>query len=495
MENGKPKVAIAGAGPVGLALALGLARMGVRSVVLEKAATLPPYSRALVVLTRTLEAFAGWNVIDRFAEESEFITNFCAYRAETNEPFICLDFTALRDATPQPAIAVLPQDQTEKILCDELLKTGLSEVLFQNEVVGAAQDARGVALTVERNVGERYDLHADYLVGCDGAHSAVRESLGIPLEGTTYPVHVFLADVSITDSRDELPWPRLAFDVPRFLFAVRFEPGHWRLVGALDAANADAPLDDAFYKTQVEATIGPGPFELLWQSKFNIHRRHADAFRDGRILLAGDAGHLNSPAGGQGMNAGIQDAHNLAWKLAYTLRGGDADVLLDSYDIERHEAITQGVEVFTDRLSRFGLFMSRNVRATLTRAARALIAVPLFRRRVLLTMMMLSAHYRRSPLFFGRSSLIGRRSPEITALAAYRPTLVLYEPSDEVTAAAPGCNVPDLRVTETSDWRAWKCRQPFAALVRPDGIVGYFERQPTAESLRHNVRAALGLAS
>ncbi|MBV8727843.1 MAG: FAD-dependent monooxygenase, partial [Candidatus Eremiobacteraeota bacterium] len=292
----QPKVAIAGAGPVGLALALGLARMGVRTVLLEQAAELPPFSRAVVVLTRTLEAFQGWNVGERFFNESEFLTSFSAYRAETNTPFIRLDFSALKSITPRPGVAILPQDQTEKILCEELLKTGLSEVRFQHEVVSATQDDAGIRLTIQSGDGARYDLEAAYLVGCDGAHSAVRASLGITLEGTTYPAHVFLADVHITDSRDALPWPRLTFDTPRFLFAVRFEPGRWRIVGAL-GTNPDVTLDHDFYAEQVEATIGSGPFEIMWQSTFKIHRRHAASFRTGRILLAGDAAHLNSPAG------------------------------------------------------------------------------------------------------------------------------------------------------------------------------------------------------
>ena len=491
--NTAPKIAIAGAGPVGLSLALGLARMGVQTVVLEQAAELPPFSRAVVVLTRTLEAMQGWNVGERFFNESEFVTMFSAYAGETNERLISLDFTTLSDITPKPGIAVLAQDHTEKILFDELLKTGMSDVRFRHAAVSAAHSDQGVTLTVQPADGGRYELQAAYLVGCDGAHSAIRESLGFTLEGQTYPVHVFLADVGIADERDRLPWPRLAISAPRFLFAVRFEPGHWRIVGALDASNADAKLDEAFYQKQVDATIGPGPFELMWESKFTIHRRHAASFRHGNILLAGDAGHLNSPAGGQGMNAGIQDAHNLAWKLAYALRGGNADKLLDSYDHERHEAITKGVEVLTDRLSRFGLFTSQNTRGVLLSIIGKLIRFPAFQRRALMTMTMLGTRYRHSPLFFGRSSLIGRRSPEISALAEYRPTLFLYQPAQDVIAAANSLEIPDLQIAETNDWVAWKCRQPFAALVRPDGIVGYFEREPTPDDVRENVRAALGL--
>ncbi|MBV8727516.1 MAG: hypothetical protein JO233_07000, partial [Candidatus Eremiobacteraeota bacterium] len=173
---------------------------------------------------------------------------------------------------------------------------------------------------------------------------------------------------------------------------------------------------------------------------------------------------------------------------------GDVDKLLDSYDVERHEAITKGVEVLTDRLSRFGLFTSQNTRSVLLGIIGKLIRFPIFQRRALMTMTMLGTRYRHSPLFFGRSSLIGYRSPEVGALAEYRPSLFLYQPSEDVSAAANALDIPDLQVAETNNWAAWKCSQPFAALVRPDGIVGYFQRDPTPDDLRQNVRAALGFS-
>jgi len=487
-------VAIAGAGPVGLALALGLARMGARSIVFEAAAELPPFSRAIIVLTRTLEAFQGWQVADRFIAEGEFLPKLCAYRADNNQAFVRIDFSALSGETPKPGVVLMPQDHTEKILCNEVLKTGLSEVRFNHKIAGAVQDDSGVTISVESEGEQAYEQRAYYLVGCDGAHSTVRESLGIKLKGTTYPVHVFLADVNIADARDGLPYPRAAVDAPRFLFAVRFEPHHWRMVGVLEEAQVDAELGQDFFEDKVAQLLGSGPFELLWQSKFSIHRRHAAAFRRGRMLLAGDAGHLNSPAGGQGMNAGIQDAHNLAWKLAYSLGGGDADALLSSYDVERHEAVTEGVEKITDRISRFGLFTTKEVRPLVAGIAGKVISVPFFQRRVILAMTMLNARYRHSPLLFGRSSLLGRRSPELDALLDYRPTIVLHEPSAELLSAAKSCDVPNLQVMQTQNWSRWKCRQPFAALVRPDGIVGYFKRSPTPDGLRRGVRSALGFA-
>jgi 2-polyprenyl-6-methoxyphenol hydroxylase-like FAD-dependent oxidoreductase len=488
-------VAIAGAGPVGLALALGLTRMGVRSVVFEAAAELPPFSRAIIVLTRTLEALQGWGVGNRFFDEGEFLTEFCGHRADTNQPFICLDFTSLASETPKPGVVFLPQDRTEKLLYDEVLKTGMSELRFEHRLVGAIQNETGVTISIQPQDRQAYEERAFYLVGCDGAHSAVRESLGIKLEGTTYPVHVFLADVKIADARDALPWPRVAIGAQRMLGAIRFEPGHWRVIGLLEEAEVNAELGPDFYKRTVNQTLGPGPFELLWQSKFSIHRRHAATFRRGRILLAGDAGHLNSPAGGQGMNAGIQDAHNLAWKLGYSLNGGDAEKLLSSYDAERHEAITEGVEKLTDRISRFGLFTVKRLRPFLAAFAGTLIGSPFFQRRAVLAMSMLNMRYSHSPLFFGRSSLLGRRSPELEALINYCPTIVLHEPSAEVLSAGQACHIPDLHVTQTQNWSRWKCRAPFAALVRPDGIVGYFERNPTPDGLRRGVRSALGFAT
>src|ERR1700751_4109747 len=209
---------------------------------------------------------------------------------------------------------------------------------------------------VQNSGGETKSYRGRYLVGCDGAHSVVRGELGWELEGKTYPTRVLLADVRIQDERDQLPWPVFAPDVSGVLAGLRYQPHHWRLISTLNPGESEqAVLESSSIDRKVVQLLGEGSHEQLWSSVFHIHCRTSPHFRQGRVLLAGDAAHINSPAGGQGMNSGIQDAHNLAWKLARILAGADAEALLASYEVERREAVIKNVDRYTDFLTRFGL--------------------------------------------------------------------------------------------------------------------------------------------
>jgi hypothetical protein len=175
------------------------------------------------------------------------------------------------------------------------------------------------------------------------------------LEGKTYEAHARLADVLIRDERDQLPWPRVDFAQPNLSAVVRFRPGYWRIIFAAPGRSPERDPTPEFIQAKVNELIGQGPAETVWASSFQIHCRNAPHFRVGRVVLLGDAAHLNSPAGGQGMNAGIHDAHNLAWKLDVALSGGNAESMLKSYDAERYDAVTRTIDVATDRLTRFGV--------------------------------------------------------------------------------------------------------------------------------------------
>ena len=215
--------------------------------------------------------------------------------------------------------------------------------------------------------------HGQYLVGCDGAHSTVRTSLGWELQGKTYPSRVLLADIRIRDERDQLPWPRFAPVREHVLAALRYQAEHWRIISTLKENETEqTALESSAIDQRVNQLFGAGSHEHLWSSVFQIHCRTSPHFRRERVLLAGDAGHINSPAGGQGMNSGIHDAHNLAWKLARVLAGAEAETLLASYEVERREAVIKNVGRYTDFLTRFGLlapgFVQKAVRA-LVRAA------------------------------------------------------------------------------------------------------------------------------
>jgi len=519
------RVVIAGAGPVGLSMALGLARQGVRSIVLERETGLRPFSRALGVLSRTMEIFRAWGVLDTFLREGTLRTDLRFYTPGRVAPVAEVALGIMARHTAAPGVLIMSQSRTEAILLHAVEECGLAEVRFGHELAGFEQDPSGVTVHVTSADGEPYELPCGHLVGCDGAHSRVREVLGWHLEGSTYPSRVALADVRLRDERDLLPWPRLAAHGTAGSAAIRYEPECWRIISPVPPdQNDEEAIAEAAVAGQVERIFGAGPAETLWASVFRIHCRTSPHFRRGRVLLAGDAAHINSPAGGQGMNSGIQDAHNLAWKLARALRGG-SEGLLASYEQERRGAVVSQVDRVTDFLTRNVLFAPPWRRTLFFRVALALLGIPPVLDRVTQTMGMLDTRYAGSVLLTGTGPLVGRRAPDgdLTApdgstlrlldLAAADAALLLFDygPSpawnlEKLRAALS--SVPALRVVRLLHpnappgdgyrdptgclWRAWRAAGDLAALVRPDGIVGWTARSPSSGDLIRAVRAALG---
>jgi 2-polyprenyl-6-methoxyphenol hydroxylase-like FAD-dependent oxidoreductase len=300
-----------------------------------------------------------------------------------------IDFSLLRGRTLEPRPVFLPQQKTEGILREHVLRTGLAELRFGHEVVDLAQVADGVIVRVQPHGGDAYEIRADYLVGADGAASAVRSALGLKLLGETYQTRVMLALVRI-DGCDGLPWPRFRFDVPQYLVALRAAPRLWRIVASLHPEETDeVALGRDAIARYVRLTLGDGPFEVAWASAFSIHRRHAARFASGRVALAGDAAHLNSPVGGQGLNAGIADANVLAAVLTRALREGDGEALLSAYDLERRTAIVKTTEAYTDRATKLMLALPRSWRRPLFVAAGWLLRIPPVARRLIATAMLL----------------------------------------------------------------------------------------------------------
>ena len=516
-------VAIAGAGPVGLALAVGLAHHGIGSVVLEESPSLSAHSKAPGVLPRTLEIFAGWNVLEPFLDRGTFLTQPSGWTPGRDEPVFTIDLSPLAETTAIPGVLIIPQHRTEQLLFEAASATGLVDVRFGHRVTGFEQDGAGVTVSVATATGEQR-VRADYLVGCDGAHSAVRDTLGLALEGKTYPARLLLADVRITDGRDTLPWPRVSLRGRGIVGGIRIEPSTWRLIATLEPATSDdAAMSDAHVRALVELLLGAGPFAPVWASVFRIHCRTSPQFRRGRVLIAGDAAHINSPAGGQGMNSGIQDAHNLAWKLARAIGGGRADDLLASYEAERRPVVLTYVDRYTDLLTRGILIAPSPVRTAVLGVMRFATSQPLIARRLLPRAAMFDTRYGASPLISGRGSLLGARAPDAPLTKAGAPVrlhdlfardaaLLLFD-----DGRLPGWNVADVepavrgirglqvarivRSTAHADdvvdtdgavWRSWSPRPGTAALVRPDAYVGWMSERPTLQELRAGVMRALG---
>ncbi|HXH84915.1 MAG TPA: FAD-dependent monooxygenase [Candidatus Tectomicrobia bacterium] len=521
-------VVVAGAGPVGLALACALGHHGVACVVLEEDDGLSRHSKAPGILPRTLEVFRAWGVLDAAIAAGTMLTRPSVWSPDAREPLLTIDLGPLDEMTAAPGLLVLPQNRTEAVLRDHVVVHGLAELRFGHRVAGFEQGEAGVAVLVEPATGTPYRIEAEFLVGCDGAHSVVRDTLGWRLEGTTYPTRLVLADVRLNGGRNALPWPRLAADGDAFHAAGRLEPDLWRIIGnvAPDITDEEAASPRGL-EPRVSRLFGPGAFELVWADTFRIHCRTSPGFRRGRVLLAGDAAHVNSPAGGQGMNSGIQDAHNLGWKVARALAGGAQEALLASYEEERRAVIVGNVDRYTDLLTRAFLLAPPLVRRATLTGLRLALRQPAVWRRLLRRAAMLDARYPRSSLICGDGRWLGARAEDapvllpdgsrgrLLDLAARDAALLLFQDAtlpawnaaevETVVGPIPGLRVWRLRqdagtapgpsdVVDVTGalWRRWRPRPGSAALVRPDGHVGWAGQRPSAEVLRDGVRRALG---
>ncbi|WP_307849382.1 FAD-dependent monooxygenase [Qaidamihabitans albus] len=344
----------------------------------------------------------------------------------SHRPLLSFDFTELDQEADRAGVLFLEQGETERLLLAAVRDSGWCDVRFGTEAV--ALDARpdGVQLTVDEGAATR-TLTAAFVVGCDGTGSFVRDAVEIPFPGVTFPLRPTLADVRIDDDRDALPWPRLHNGRRGITGAQRLRPGHWRIIRVESGAPVPGePVPGSEVRARAAEVLGDGPVEVVWASRFQFQRRASPRFRSGRVLLAGDAAHAFPPANGQGMNAGIQDAHNLAWKLANAVRGGDLDGLLDSYEVERR-AMVGRVSRHVSLLTRIGLQAPRPVRAAVFQLMRLGLAVPASRRERLRNLAMIDLRVPASPLLDGAERAAGVRLPNPVLRSPTGATTRLYD--------------------------------------------------------------------
>ncbi|MFB7171132.1 FAD-dependent oxidoreductase [Streptomyces sp. NPDC056254] len=363
----RTEVAVVGAGPTGLALAVTLAEAGVDFVLLDRQAEGANTSRAAVVHARTLEVFdeldpsgaLSADLVGRGVPVSRFGIRDGA------RPLAAVDFDGL--PTAHPYALMVPQYETEAVLLRRLRALG-GDVHRPYEVTAVAEDAGGVTLTTA--TGET--LRAAHVVGADGMHSAVRAAAGIAFEGGSYGESFVLADVVM----DWAPGPgevSLAFGTAGLVVIAPLPGGRYRIVATV--AEAPAEPDLAFVCGLLDERV-PGQAavrELAWSSRFRIHHRVADRYRAGRLLLAGDAAHVHSPAGGQGMNTGIQDGYALGRALA----AGD----LDAYEAARRPVALRVVSL-THRMTRVATTRNRALRAVRNAVLPVLARIPALRVRL-----------------------------------------------------------------------------------------------------------------
>ena len=343
------EIVIVGAGPTGLSMAVQLVRYNIDFVILEKNEKTTHLSKAIAVQARTLEIFQELGLATEAIKQGRITTALNLFYHGKRKARINIANLG-ENISPFPFALSLEQSKTEKLLVDYLARHE-KEILWKSTFDEVTQRDDGVDVKFHDDEGEQ-KIEAAYLIGCDGAASPIRHQLGLAFEGSTVPKLFYVADVTLKSSvinKDEL----FAFLI-RKGFAIFFPmegDGHYRLVGVIPDATEDASLQFADLEADLYKQIAlPLTFnELRWFSSYKVHTRKAQSFRDKRCFLAGDSAHIHTPAGGQGMNTGIQDAYNLAWKIAFTLRGKIKPEILDTYNSERQENATRLLQT-TDRM-------------------------------------------------------------------------------------------------------------------------------------------------
>jgi len=342
-------VLIVGAGPTGLMLANQLVRRGVRPLIIDRNAGPSIQTKALGVQARTLEIYAHLGIAERAIELGARGTGAHIWVAGRRAARVPFGETG-QALSPYPFLLILGQDDNERLLGEVLRSRGV-EVQWNAELVDLARHADHATATLRRADGSTQEVRARWIAGCDGARSAVRTLSGVAFVGAPYEHVFFVADTQVDGPMVPGELNVYLWRGGFYLFFPMRGPEHWRVVGILPPAlrgRDDVTFDDVLPAIGGETGARLSFQTCRWFSTYRIHHRRAGRFRAGRCFLLGDAAHIHSPVGAQGMNTGLQDAYNLAWKLALVVSGRAAPDLLDSYGAEREPVADQLLQT-TDR--------------------------------------------------------------------------------------------------------------------------------------------------
>ena len=460
--TGDTDVLIVGAGPVGLFLANECARRGLRYRIVETRATQSQHSKALAIFPRTLEIFDMAGVAGPFLERANRATRVAIVAHGRGLAHIRF----APEESPYPFIAMVPQDVTEKLLAEALKRKG-GAVEYETAFVSAVEGDGRVNATLEHG-GQREEITAAFVVGCDGAHSTVRHLLDLPFEGAAYDALFILADIQTNDA---LPADELQLCPSEFGPAAIFPMSatRRRVVATVERAWGEVPSLDLV--RQILSQRAPAGIEaqaLHWSSYFRIHHRHAVRLRVGRMFIAGDAAHIHSPFGGQGMNTGLHDAWNLAWKLDLALRGRGNETLLDSYEAERLPVIRHVIET-THRLTRAMGTANRLAQTVRDAVIPVVSRLPPFQHAFVQTLSGLGIAYRGSPIVEGS----GERyfDDALRGGAGIRSRFLLVVGGEAQPAFREAAGRLAESLSEVVELRSGPGEG--IRLVRPDGYVAY----------------------
>jgi 2-polyprenyl-6-methoxyphenol hydroxylase-like FAD-dependent oxidoreductase len=390
----KVDVLVVGAGPTGLLLASELARRGVRVRLIEKRTSPAEHSRALAVVPRTMEMLDQLGLANAFITPSHKAKGICFYGRDRKEAFR----SSMNELPSEfPYLLLLPQTDTELLLVDHARKVGV-EIERGVGFFSMVQTGQGVLATLERVDGTKEEINASYVVGCDGSHSSVRQATGLEFQGGGYDQSWLLADVVLDPGLDR-NWLHgfTSIDGPIFFFPL--PKNIWRIVLLRkrgESATTEVSMDlivETLEKNHLGHLRARDP---SWLAGFGIQHRRTMHMRMGRVFLCGDAAHVHSPAGGQGMNTGLGDACNLGWKLASVILGKAKMELLESYEAERMPVI-DGVMKMTDQMTRL-ITATKGPRVWIREWVLPILAKMGFAKKIAMRLSQLSLGYLYSPI-------------------------------------------------------------------------------------------------
>lgn len=490
-------VLVVGAGPTGLVLALWLTKLGARVRIIDKTGEPGTTSRALAVQARTLELYRQLDLTDAVVAKGHRVPAVNLWVRGERAARIPFE-TVGSDLTPYPFLHIFPQDQHELLLIERLEALGVA-VERRTELLRFAEERDRVTARLLGPDGQEVDCAASYIAGCDGAHSVVRQSIGSGFPGGTYRQIFYVADVEAAGPalNGEL---NIDLDEADFIGVFPLAgQGSARLIGTVrDERAADAGKltfadvsDRAIRHLKVEVK------KVNWFSTYHVHHRVAEHFRKGRALLLGDAAHIHSPAGGQGMNTGIGDAINLAWKLAAVVAGRAPDKLLDSYEAERI-GFARRLVATTDRLFSFATADGRIADILRTRLAPVLIPIAAgfgaVREYLFRTVSQIMLNYRGGPLSRGAAGHVhgGDRLPWVrvdgadnfVTLSAMDWQVHVYGSAGaELSTWCAAHNVPLHVFGWRSEYEAAGIARDALYLLRPDTYVALADASGAPDAL------------
>jgi 2-polyprenyl-6-methoxyphenol hydroxylase-like FAD-dependent oxidoreductase len=500
-------VLIVGAGPTGLVLALWLTRLGVPLRIIDKTAEAGTTSRALAVQARTLELYRQLNLTDAVLTQGHKIPAINLWVKGEQKARLAFENIGA-GLTPYPFLHIFPQDQHERLLLQRLRELGVS-VERSTELLGYTEQADRVVARLRGPDGQEESCEATYVAGCDGARSLVRETMGTGFPGGTYRQVFYVADV---DVKGAVANGELHIDLDEADFLAVFPlagAGRARFIGTVRDQRADNAESLRFedvssraiehMKVQVE--------KVNWFSTYRVHHRVTDHFRKGRAFVLGDAAHIHSPAGGQGMNTGIGDAVNLAWKLQSVLKGHAPDALLDSYETERIKFARRLVAT-TDKVFTFATADGRLADVIRTRIAPVvmprLVGFEFAREYLFRTVSQIMLNYRDGPLSAGTAGQVhgGDRLPwagdgqddNFAPLADAAWQIHVYgSVRPELASWCTAHDLPLNRFDWSSGHEAAGLARNAVYLIRPDTYVALADTTGTAGAVesyftQHNIR-------